>query len=85
MTTIQAAAVSNPLLTLNRGPGKMEDRKRSLAATDADEMAPSRKRMLKDESGQQIRMDAEKEKDIEVCDVLFCPSFACPSQESRLT
>ncbi|QIW98775.1 hypothetical protein AMS68_004293 [Peltaster fructicola] len=44
----------------------MDDRKRSLAA-DADDYAPSRKRIAKDENGQQIRLDAEKEKDIEVC------------------
>jgi E3 ubiquitin-protein ligase BRE1 len=44
---------------------KMEDRKRSLA-NDADELAPSRKRVVKDENGQQMRMDAEKEKDVEV-------------------
>ena len=44
----------------------MEDRKRSLA-NDADDLAPSRKRLVKDENGQQMRMDAEKEKDVEVC------------------
>lgn len=44
---------------------KMEDRKRSLA-NDVDDLAPSRKRMVKDENGQQMRMDAEKEKDVEV-------------------
>jgi E3 ubiquitin-protein ligase BRE1 len=45
----------------------MEDRKRSLVndAGDAD-LAPSRKRLVKDENGQQMRMDAEKEKDVEV-------------------
>lgn len=44
---------------------KMEDRKRSLVG-DPDEVAPSRKRLLKDEHGQQMRMDVEKEKDVEV-------------------
>jgi E3 ubiquitin-protein ligase BRE1 len=48
---------------------KMEDRKRSLA-NDVDDLAPSRKRMVKDENGQQMRMDAEKEKEIEVCIIL---------------
>ena len=45
---------------------KMDDRKRSLA-NDADDLAPSRKRLVKDENGQAMRMDAEKEKDVEVC------------------
>jgi E3 ubiquitin-protein ligase BRE1 len=45
---------------------KMEDRKRSLVV-DADDAAPSRKRLLKDEHGQQMRMDLDKEKDVEVC------------------
>ena len=44
---------------------KMEDRKRSLA-NDVDDLAPSRKRLVKDENGQAMRMDAEKEKDVEV-------------------
>lgn len=43
---------------------KMDERKRSLAS-DPDELQP-RKRTVKDENGQQMRMDAEKEKDIEV-------------------
>ena len=46
-------------------PLKMEDRKRSLVM-DPEEAAPSRKRLLKDEHGQQMRMDMEKEKDVEV-------------------
>ena len=45
----------------------MEDRKRSLAPDVDESMAPSRKRLVKDENGQQMRMDAEKEKDVEVC------------------
>lgn len=45
---------------------KMEDRKRSLAH-DGDDLAPRSKRLLKDENGQAMRMDAEKEKDVEVC------------------
>lgn len=44
---------------------KMEERKRSLA-NDVDDLAP-RKRQMKDENGQAMRMDAEKEKDVEVC------------------
>ncbi len=44
---------------------KMEDRKRSLAA-DVDDLGPSQKRLRKDENGQQMRMDAEKEKEVEV-------------------
>lgn len=43
----------------------MEDRKRSLAA-DADDVAPSRKRLLKDEHGQQMRMEESVEKGVEV-------------------
>ena len=44
----------------------MEDRKRSLVV-DTDEIVPSRKRLLKDEHGQQMRMNNEdKEKDVEV-------------------
>ena len=44
---------------------KMEDRKRALAH-DADDSAPSRKRLMKDENGQAMRMDADKEKEVEV-------------------
>ena len=47
----------------------MEERKRSLA-TDADDVSSSRKRLAKDENGQPMRMDMEKEKDVEVCRVL---------------
>ncbi|RMY42370.1 hypothetical protein D0864_16115, partial [Hortaea werneckii] len=45
--------------------GKMEDRKRSLAADAGDDLAPSRKRLVKDENGQAMRMDGEKERDVE--------------------
>ena len=45
---------------------KMEDRKRSLA-TDVDDLAPRPRKLIKDENGQAMRMDAEKEKDVEVC------------------
>lgn len=44
---------------------KMEDRKRSLANDAAEDAMPSRKR-ARDENGQMMRMDAEKEKDVEV-------------------
>lgn len=44
---------------------KMESRKRSLANAD-DDVVSSRKRVVKDENGQAMRMDAEKEKDVEV-------------------
>lgn len=44
---------------------KMEDRKRSLAL-DVDDLAPNRKRIVKDENGNQMRLDADKEKDLEV-------------------
>lgn len=63
MTTTQAVPVALPSFDI---PVKMEDRKRSLAP-DADDLAPSRKRVAKDENGQPMRMDAEKEKDVEVC------------------
>ena len=53
---------------------KMEDRKRSLA-NDADDFAPSRKRLVKDENGQAMRMDAEKEKEVEVCISLYTLSL----------
>ncbi|KAF2719562.1 BRE1-domain-containing protein [Polychaeton citri CBS 116435] len=43
---------------------KMDERKRSLAA-DVEDLAPSRKKQLRDENGQQMRMDAEKEKEVE--------------------
>ncbi|KAI6889062.1 BRE1-domain-containing protein [Hortaea werneckii] len=43
----------------------MEDRKRSLAADAGDDLAPSRKRLVKDENGQAMRMDGEKERDVE--------------------
>jgi E3 ubiquitin-protein ligase BRE1 len=46
---------------------KMEERKRSLAHLDAEDGAPrAAKRLVKDENGQAMRMDAEKEKDVEV-------------------
>ena len=54
----------------------MEDRKRSLAA-DPEDLAPSRKRLIKDENGQQMRMDAEKEKDVEVCHLLLPALIPC--------
>lgn len=65
---------------------KMEDRKRSFANDAADDsFAPSRKRVVKDENGQQMRMDAEKERDVEVSSLH--PSNSCPlrpsSNESR--
>lgn len=63
MTTTQAVPVALPSFDI---PVKMEDRKRSLAP-DVDDLAPSRKRVAKDENGQPMRMDAEKEKDVEVC------------------
>ncbi len=44
---------------------KMDERKRSLAV-DADDLAPRARKLLKDENGQPMRMDAEKEKDLEV-------------------
>ena len=53
---------------------KMEERKRSLAP-DADDHAPSRKRQLKDENGQAMRMDPEKEKDVEVRDACYTPAM----------
>ncbi|KAK3717232.1 E3 ubiquitin-protein ligase bre1 [Vermiconidia calcicola] len=65
MTTAQAHPPS--ALPPSFDKVKMEDRKRSLA-NDADEMAPSRKRLVKDENGQQMRMDVEKEKDVEDAD-----------------
>ncbi|KAK4975045.1 E3 ubiquitin-protein ligase bre1 [Elasticomyces elasticus] len=44
---------------------KMDERKRSLAV-DADDLAPRAKKLLRtDENGQAMRMDAEKEKDVE--------------------
>lgn len=45
---------------------KMDERKRSLAVDMDVDVAPSRKRLAKDENGQPMRMDAEKEKDVEV-------------------
>lgn len=65
---------------------KMEDRKRSFANDAADDsFAPSRKRVVKDENGQQMRMDAEKERDVEVSSLH--PFNTCPprpsSNESR--
>ena len=61
MTTTQAVPAALPSFDKVR----MEERKRSLAV-DADDLAPSRKRLVKDENGQAMRMDAEKEKDVEV-------------------
>ena len=64
MTTAQTVPIAVPSFDKI----KMEERKRSLAA-DADDLAPSRKRVIKDEHGQAMRMDAEKEKEVEVCRV----------------
>lgn len=62
-TALSAATVPSPSLPA----AKMDDRKRALAPDPPDDLlAPSRKRLLKDENGQAMRMDAEKEKDIEV-------------------
>ena len=61
MTTAQAPPVAIPSFD----KVKMEERKRSLVA-DVDDLAPSRKRLVKDENGQAMRMDAEKEKEVEV-------------------
>lgn len=55
----------------------MEDRKRSLA-TDADDVAPSRKRLLKDEHGQQMRMEEGNEKQIEACELYLIVINAAP-------
>ncbi len=64
MTTAQALPAA--LLPSVDVKVKMEDRKRSLAKDAADD-APSRKRLVTDENGEQMRMDAEKEKEVEVC------------------
>lgn len=61
MTSLQMREVAVP----SYDKLKMEDRKRSLV-TDADDLAPSRKKLLKDENGQAMRMEADKEKDVEV-------------------
>ena len=66
MTTTQAPPVVLPSFDAV----KMDERKRSLAP-DADDLAPSRKRLVKDENGQAMRMDADKEKEIEVCQSLL--------------
>lgn len=67
MTTTQAQPLALPSFDILV---KMEDRKRSLAP-DADDLAPTRKRVVKDENGQQMRMEAEKEKEVEVCHPLL--------------
>lgn len=61
----------------------MDDRKRSLAVGDGDEIAPRSKRLVKDENGQAMRMDAEKEKDVEVCLSRACE--AAQGDVARLT
>ena len=65
MTSTQVPPAALPP-SLDKPIVKMEDRKRSLAPDVDDATAPSRKRLVKDENGQQMRMDAEKEKDVEV-------------------
>lgn len=62
MTTTQAVPVALPSFDFV----KMDERKRPLAV-DSDTTLPSRKRIIKDENGQQMRMDAEKEKEVEAC------------------
>jgi E3 ubiquitin-protein ligase BRE1 len=44
---------------------EMEDRKRALIS-DVEDLAPSRKR-IKDENGATMKMDDDKEKQVEVC------------------
>ena len=65
-TQVQPSALPLPSLDSHKVV-KMEDRKRSLVADSVEDTAPRAKRLLKDENGQQMRMDAEKEKDVEVC------------------
>ncbi|KAK5116766.1 hypothetical protein LTR62_007440 [Meristemomyces frigidus] len=43
----------------------MDERKRSIAVVEPDDLAPRAKRLVKDENGQAMRMDAEKERDVE--------------------
>lgn len=77
---------------------KMDERKRSLAVDMDVDVAPSRKRLAKDENGQPMRMDAEKEKDVEVsfaltsilavckgCGVLTSPSSELPKRLDTAT
>lgn len=73
-TALAAAAAPSP----SPAAAKMDDRKRALGPDAPDDLlAPSRKRLVKDENGQAMRMDAEKEKDIEV-GLVPSPSFtAC--------
>jgi E3 ubiquitin-protein ligase BRE1 len=73
MTTTQAPLAVTPSLDRR----KMEERKRSLAV-DTDELAPSRKRLVKDENGRAMRMDADKEMDIEVRRPLAKPGGVRP-------
>ena len=63
MTTAQAP---QPAALPSFDKIKMDERKRSLAAAEADDLAPRPKRVVKDENGQAMRMDAEKERDVEV-------------------
>lgn len=62
MTATQPAVLA---LHQTLSQSKMDDRKRALAL-DVDDLTPSRKRIVKDENGQQMRLDADKEKDLEV-------------------
>ncbi|KAJ8611442.1 hypothetical protein MRB53_037961 [Persea americana] len=61
MTVTQPAIVA---ITQSISQSKMEDRKRSLAA-DVEDLAPSRKRIAKDENGSHFRLEGDKEKEIE--------------------
>ena len=62
MTAVQAQAAVIPSFDTKV---KMESRKR-LVVDDADDLAPSRKRLIKDENGQAMKMNDDKEKDVEV-------------------
>ena len=62
MTSAEIQAPAHPS---SFGKIKMEDRKRSLVV-DPEDGVSTRKRLLKDEHGQQMRMDPDKEKDVEV-------------------
>lgn len=75
MTTTHA----RPTVISSLDPVKMEDRKRSLAV-DLDDLAPSRKRVVKDENGQAMRMESgEKEVEVLCCSCFTPVSIGYPN------
>lgn len=81
MTTTDRLPAALPSYDSNKI--KMEDRKRSLAVDAGGEDLAPRKRLVKDENGQAMRMDSEKEREVEVRDIVVMTRAAPPDTDTR--